>query len=176
MYNPLETGRRLPFGESGDLEGDYGTYVYRWTLALPQLQGAGLIIGFHVDDIRDLLYIFYDDGALNNRFAIYNLNTQVQIFISPVLVNYTGTVGSNATSSPCANLSAYHCSASRQRYILLVRNDAVTLEVWKDGVQLWTFLMTTINPAILVDLLHMSRRGKWIIVTWSDDVYMFEGV
>lgn len=176
MESPFSIDKRLPFGESGDLEGDFGNYLYRWNLTLPQLQGAALIIGFHVDDIRDLLYIFYDDGALNNRFAIYNLVTQAQIYISPIAVNYTGTVSSNATSSPCANLSAYHCSSSRQRYILLVRNDAITLEVWKDGAQLWTYLLTTINPAIIVDLLHMSRRGKWVIVTWGDEVYIFEGV
>lgn len=175
MYNPFKEDKRLPFGESGDLEGDYGSYIHQWTLALPDNQGVALRIGFFIDDLRDLLYIWYEDGANDRRFAVYNLVTQVQIFLSPAAAHYTPTITNNMLSSPTGNLSAYSCASSRQRYVVLLRDDGDTFEVWKDGALLNTDQITNYDAGAWVELLHMSQRGRWLIVYWSDDVFIFEG-
>lgn len=157
------------------LEGNYVTWTYRRTFALPNGILGWSNIAMFIDDLRHLLYVLWDDAGGWARFGIWNLNTGVNVFLSGAGVNYHAGWSGGGAGQPASNYSGTGQASTRQRYIAFTRADTVTVEVWKDGALQWTDLITNYPPCVVVDIMHMSRSGKWFIMTNLANLVMFEG-
>lgn len=158
------------------LEGNYTTYTHMWTNAITN----GLTyprISQHIDTLRNMYYQEWESAAGWDRFGVYNLDTGAVVYESPVAANYIWQFPNAVERVFISNTTLFDRASSHARYVLIVRADGFTIEVWKDGAMLWTIPITTPDPlATTVDLVTMSQDGRWIlVVTDTPNVVCFRG-
>lgn len=167
----------IPLFSKGMLEGNYNSYVYQGTITVPNLVAFNTRIYMHIDEIRNLLYIFYADGANDDRLSIWNLDTLTVIYTSPALVNYWWSsgwmVGHVENPTPYSTTRAIVTSRNRYVYILLI--STTDIAVWKDGALMQTINMLLYDPAYGADGMKACPSGKWFITNSLGVLYVFRG-
>lgn len=146
------------------LEGNWTTYTHLWTRAITNGYTFGQI-AHSIDTLRNLFYQEWRDAANWYRFGVYALNTGVPTFESPALAHYIQASLQVFLRVFASNLTTIAQVSSHARYIVLMRNNGVDLEVWKDGAMLWTVDISTIDLAATgIDSLTMSQDGRYLLV------------
>lgn len=153
------------------VEKDYTTWTKVWNNSLPDGLWRVNDLGFLLDDRNDLLILTWYDGAVSgdhwNRFGIFNLADFSTVLLSPSGQHYTFEEPDNGYLGGTAygNTGTYFGGTSRsiQTYFVLVRNDELTLEVYRSGSLLWSHNVS-IEGYIDIGTIGISSTGKWILI------------
>jgi len=162
----INRDRILPRELSTVLEGEFSTWVNRWTYRLPNTLVAIVNRDAHIDDIHELLYYIYRDQNVDHRLLILNCRTGAVVFLSPVLTDYVWT-----TSAAIGDVQ--YCN--RQRYFSLMRLGNDIIEVWYNGAMLWTDLLSNYFVGTGAFFTVMSRSARWLLACGRERIWMFEG-
>jgi len=178
--NAGEDGLEFAAAPGGLSEGNYTTWTHKWTNDYPTgLLQAGST-SFLIDERSGVLNLAWHDGA-NYRFGIYNLSDFSAVFQSPALSNYTYVYPWFAEvrffNLGNASLEDGGLSRSLQSYILLLRSDYHTIEVWRGGAgSLWSHSITGEEIGDTVFGAEISFTGKWVLViTNNKKLILYEG-
>jgi len=163
------------------VEGDYTTWTHVWTNDIP----GGLLLwnnfAAHIDDINDKIYLMWDDNAGDEMFGVYNVADFSEVFKSPALSAYTWSppfVGNEDTirrgwSVPWMGGG----SVSLYSYVLLLRVDKDTIEVWRgDLIIPWMHDTSIDEAATEVRGGMISLKGKYVLIqTANNKLILYKG-
>lgn len=172
-------------GTSGIFEGDYNTWTYKWSWALPNGLYDYRRVAFYIDDKNSIFYLWWDASSPGKiRFGVYNIADHSAIFESPTDSDYLYDdpdvygVGDATFFMGCHAL-IFSILRSHQTYILLCRETRHTLEVWNAGTKIWTRDMRedtgeTSGQAVSAEI---SLTGKYILFYdyYSQKLWLYEG-
>lgn len=153
------------------VEQDYTTWTKVWNNSLPDGLWGVSDLGFLLDDKNDLLVLTWHDGAVAgdhwNRFGIFNLADFSTVFLSPSGQDFTKAQPDNGYlgGAMYGNTGVDYGGTSRsiQTYYLLVRNDSITIEVYRGGSLLWSRNVSA-EGHTSVGTIGISSTGKWILI------------
>ena len=180
--------------DPGISEGDYTEWTKKWIKDMPN--GCYLVeyVDFMIDDKNNRIHLAWFDAtpAENARFGIYAISDFSEIFASVAGSNYSwstndidgaddytdnrigfqyGTARGKVANSFQGN------SKSIQTYLLLLRTDDKTIEVWRGGdTVLWSRDITLDEAAVTPRILYISPTGKYILILTSNKkLILYEG-
>ena len=160
------------------LEGDYSTWTKKWEYDFPQgLDFSGYVC---ITFSPDHLTIAYVDGDGDYRFVIINVTDASEVFTSPAGSSYIGSRPENIfkTSFHFNTLTAGRGFSIMGKYSLIIDDGWDNLEVWKDGVKVWTSPLASevVSGASMFLTWGIRYDGKYVIaVTDNDKLVCFEG-
>ena len=169
---------------AGIAEGDYTSWTWKWTNAIPDGLDDYTRISFFIDDKNDVLYLAWEDGDTppRKRFGIYNLSDFSVVFESPSGLDYLALFPNQSYArflklGDVMLAEGGGLSRSLQRYVLLVREDEETIEVWRGGaIPLWSRNITLDTTGGTPYAGEISLTGKYIVVrSDADDLILYEG-
>lgn len=164
------------------LEGDFSTWTEIWEYDFPQ--GLNIAVRLSITLSPDYLYISYQDASANTRFVIIKVADASLKFASPVGADYIGNFPYNAYGSFFLyNTLVYTYQGGlnfsmRGKYALICREDYTKIEVWKDGVKMWTSPLASAVVSGATEFMMMALRydGKYVIaLTDNLKLVCFEG-
>jgi len=123
-----------------------------------------------IDEKNDTLSISYKDGSSRYRFGVYNISDFSAVYESPAGSHYTYAPPvmsrKEALTHGLAHLEYGGVSQSMQTYLLLLRSDEYTIEVWRGGASaLWSRdTRTDLGASCWCDYGGISLRGKYVLV------------
>lgn len=151
-------------------EGAYNTWTKQWTNAPNNgIMSAGNM-DILLDDKNGKLSILYEDSSSKKRFGIYNISDFSVVYESPVGVNYTYDYPNLSNKDALHLGTSYFAyggfSQSIQTYLLLLRSDMDTIEVWQGGASaVWTTnAQTDFGADSTCDAGGISITGKYVLV------------
>lgn len=175
---------RFGAAAAGIAEGDYTSWSHKWTHNAPDVWDYPEPMDLFIDEKNSVVCIGWRDTDNNYRFGIYNLVDFSTIFESPAGSNYTyrasnfrfnkgfelgtsnfvGVTGEATIDSLMGGISR-----SIQSYILLLKSDRHTIEVWRGGSSvLWSHDIRSESAGAFVEMGLISLSGKWILVATSN--------
>lgn len=162
------------------LEGDYSTWTEIWEYAFPE--GLRTLYEVGATFSPDYLYICYRDSSSDNRFVIIGIADASAKFTSPSGSNYTKEYSLNDyTTFFLSNTlveESGSCFSVLSKYVLILLNGGTKLEVWKDGVKVWTSPLASeaVSGASTYYAFGIRYDGKYIVaITNTKKLVCFEG-
>jgi len=162
MYQIPDQDKKL--FDKDDLEGTFTTWAWRWTRVFTNSIDSETLVYFHIDERNLLLYVWWPQSGGPRRFGIYNLITGAVVYESAAGVNYWGYILQTNEAPPTANASCESGAASRERYVVVLRGDLHTVEMWHNGAILQSIDAWTYAPLCSVYQICMSNSGKWFVM------------
>ena len=168
-------------GEPGIVEGNYKSWVHKWTKDPPTAVRLRSMT-FFIDEKNEVInFLWHQNSPSVTRFGIYNISDLSAVFESPVDSHYSFCVDDPCACSGIflgdAFLDSCNFSRSLQTYFLMLRVDEDTIEVWRGGSSvLWSH--NTSDEVASTHVYHgaISLLGKYIlIVTANDKLILYEG-
>lgn len=166
-----------PAGAAGPgiTEGDYNTWTKEWINEPDNTLSNTTYMDIMIDEKNETLNIFYEDAAYDNRFAIYNLSDFSPVFESNRGVDYTYTEANLGFSQRIyrgfVHIFDGGISQSIQTYLLFLKPDGDTIEVWRSGTSvLWsTNTQTDFGATSFCYAGGISLTGKYILIAVRED-------
>jgi len=164
------------------IEGDFSAWSLIWDIPFPD--GLNSLLFVDATASKDYLYVTYLDGAPNSRLLIVKISDGSQVFLSPAATDYLASVGAiSEYRNFMYNTLVYVLNGGKSfsilaKYVLLLRLDLITLEVWKDGVLQWSSPDPSTIIAGATDWRNGFIRfdGKYVFaVTDNSRIACFEG-
>lgn len=165
-----------------ELEGDYSTWTEIWEYDFPEvLKGLSYV---SITLSPDYLYIHYFDDSSNKRFVIIGIADASAKFTSPSGSDYTAAYPSNEYAGFFLFNILVHggsgglCFSVLGKYALVVLTNSTRIEVWKDGVKVWTSPLASeaVSGASTYGAFGIRYDGKYVIaVTDTKKLVCFEG-
>ena len=174
----------------GFAEGDYTSWTLKWVNKLPDGLWDPSTIAFTLDDKNDLVTIEWQDNTADRwyRFGIFNLADFSQVFLSTAGQHYSVMYprsGYEAGAKRGYVSLDTNVSISLQTYLLLCRNDGLTIEVWRAETKLWTRDVSDDEPLINTGGYLwgiISITGKWVLILgyenaapWDSYLLLYKG-
>jgi hypothetical protein len=160
-------GSNIAISVSGIKEGTYTAWTHKWTKDLPDSIMHYDYCYIVLDDKNDLFYVEYRDASGFQRYATYNLDDFSNIFLSPSGQNYRqkSSAWNYESVAKMGDVWLYSrgISTSVQTYLLILRYDLKTLEVFREGSLLWDHDASG-EGATSVEKGGISLTGKWVLV------------
>jgi len=152
----------------GIVEGDYTSWSFKWVNSIPYgLYNKGYL-GFFIDEINEVINIAWVESNTWYQFMICNISDFSTVFQHPAGSDYISRYP-EAQQGDGIRLGAVGgggMSRAIQTYILLLRPDEKTLEVWRGGSSpLWSHDVTIDQSPSTVWVKAISLSGKWILVS-----------
>lgn len=157
----------------GIVEGDYTTWTKKWIAAIPDSLYYDYQFDAWIDDRYNHIYLTWKDASGDYRWGIFNTADFSTVFLSASGSRYTSDdpylQGSYITPG-MAYFSSGGISRSAQTYLLLLRYDYYTFEVWRNGSKLKSrdiridFHTTNCAP----DVAGISLTGKYLLFLVRD--------
>lgn len=173
----------------GISEGNYSTWTKKWVNAPANGLASVGTMDVLIDDKKGILSILYEDGNNKYRLGIYNISDFSAVYESPAGTHYTYNYPALSTKRALymgmTSFEYYGFSRSIQTYLLLMRNNQDTIEVWQGGTSaLWsTNTQTDFGVSSTCDAGAISITGKYILVGMYQNVspylqtfMLYEGV
>ena len=170
--------------EAGISEGVYTEWAKKWAIAKDVPDGSisdSYYTAFFIDDKNDLIYLGWKDATspFKRRYGIYNISDFSMVFQSPSDAHYAYIYGNMiyGFGFGMAAMADVGASRSLQTYVFLLRSDRHTIEIWRNGVKIWTHDMRTEVAGDTVYYGEISITGKYIfILTNTNHKYiLYEG-
>ena len=123
----------------GIVEGDYTAWTKKWIAAIPASLSYDYQFDAWIDDRYNLIYVTWNDASGNYRWGIFNTADFSTVFLSASGSRYTSDdpyLQTSYIAPGMAYFSSGGISRSAQTYLLLLRNDHYTFEVWRNGSKL----------------------------------------
>jgi len=164
---------------AGIEEGEYTSWTHKWTNTLSATLFTCIHLDVLVDDKNDKIIIGGYDSNSDARFGIFNVSDFSQVFMSPSGGDYTHyspeTYYKEWFAFGAASYRFGSQSRSIQTYLLLLRNDEKTLEVWRDGSS-WSRDIQNDEAGVTVSVFLISPTGKYLLVVTKDQkIMLYEG-
>jgi len=165
----------------GIVEGDYTSWTHKWTQDFPGGLNSTTYLDFYIDERSDVLFLTWQDAALNWRFGIYKLSDFSQVFQSPAGSDYIQADGTFTVKwgfhRSSAALIYGSCSCSLQSYVLIERIDGHTIEVWRgESSVLWSHDVQDDEAGVDIYNGEISLQGKLILLLASNSkLILYEG-
>lgn len=172
------------------VEGDYTTWTLLWesNITAEGIYDPGYV-GIHINEINDKIYYsWYDDAATtDDRFAITNLADNSIVYASSAGSSYVYSAADPYDEGGLARSTVGFlgggASLSLHTYILIMRNDMDTMEVWRgDSSALWSRDITNDGAtSSYAECGIISSTGKYIIIasksatTGKNALFCYEG-
>lgn len=162
--------------EVGIVEGDYNTWTWKWTKAPSDGIGTLDDISVLIDEKNEVLNIAYQDNSNKNRFAIYNISDFSSVYEAPSGSHYLYAEPNAFYNASIHQGYVYFYSGgisqSVQTYLLLMRDDNKTVEVWRGGsAALWSRDVSLDHPTLYsCDGGAISATGKYVLTGIMDSV------
>ena len=171
------TNETVPLFSRSSLEHNYNSYAYHGAIAIPLGVAFGDRIIMHIDEIRHIIYLWYEDGAGDYRMSNWQLDTLVNIWTSPAAVNYWEASGFfvnfGGDCSPYCTRAELTCS--RNRYVFVLLWSGTDIAIYKDGALIQTINMLLYNPAFTDHGVMCSLSGEWLVVCDGTTIWVFRG-
>ena len=178
--------------DPGISEGDYTEWAKKWTKDIPDGCYYNEAVDFMINDKDDKIYLEWWNGVGWARFGIYNTSDLSEVFTSVSGTHYSWTTNDidggvdytdnrigflygTARGKTYANWQGK--SKSIQTYLLLLRTDNKTIEVWRGGTSLlWSRDITNDEAGVTARILYISPTGKYILILASNKkLILYEG-
>ena len=151
-------------------EGDYNTWTKEWINAPSEGIASYDEIDILIDDKNEKLSIVWDDKTgYDNRFAIYNISDFSAVYESPpssdYMPNYPNMSYKAGFTLGMTHYNRGGVSQSIQTYLLLLRSDYYTLEVWRGGATALCSInvQTDYGQTCYCYTYGISVTGKYIV-------------
>lgn len=167
--------------EVGIAEGDFTSWMHKWTNTLPEGMYNNYYISLAIDERSDVVTIIWLDSNGDQRIGIFNLSDFSTVFLSTSGSLYTFDIPSiyyareQKIGHVCLDSGGF--STSIQSYLLLLRRDGDTIEVWRGGSSvLWSHDTSNEEASAEVYSGIISLLGKWVlVVTKTKKLILYEG-
>ena len=160
-------------GAGGISEGDYNTWTWKWT-ERPTSGTTSRSIDALIDEENSVISVAYRDTTSNWRFGVYNISDFSVVFESAAGSKYTylhpDTREKRGMHHNMVDFTYGGMSRSLQTYLLLLRTDRDTIEVWRGGsTVLWSrSIAADFTRSSWVFNGHISLLGKYILIVTQD--------
>ena len=124
---------------SGIVEGDYITWSKKWIAAIPGNLYYEDEYDIWIDEKHNLIYFAWMAGNHANRWGIFNIADFSTVFLSASGSDYPADapyLQATHITPGAAYFESGGISRSAQTYLLLLRSDYYTFEVWRNGSKL----------------------------------------
>lgn len=168
----------------GIREGDYTSWAKKWLWA-PDVSLSYDSTAFYIDEENARIYLWWQSPspASKYRFGVYKINDHSTVFESSSTAHYRPNnpyvTGAGNHSFYIGVCSEYSISRSHQTYILLLRQDWETMEVWRNGANLWSRKFSDDTPEASEEpyIYTISLTGRYILayIDTSKKLILYEG-
>lgn len=158
-------------GEPGIVEGNYKSWVHKWTHDVPDGVHSSEHVIFMIDYKNDILYLAWRETGWPNyaRFGLYNPADFSEVFKSAAGAHYMASGSTTMFNMSFflgnSDFSQGGLSRALETYVLLTRIDGKTIEVWRGGSSaLWTHDIQNevVNGCVASGTITIT--GKWILI------------
>jgi len=178
-------GRFGAAAAAGIVEGDYTSWTFKWLKHLDKSCAGACEASQFIDEKNNVVVVAWEDEDANVRFGIYTIEDLTTIFQSDRGSNYIPGIGGYVPSTRYYRGMQFGAafgpfsgiSRSIQSYVLLLRLDLSTIEVWRGGsTPLWSKDVPGETGCDDIGNVEISPTGKYLLLKseW-DELILYEG-